>query len=76
MGVTVASGCSWYIHVVEYKNCLMFSLLFHYFMDILELHVLDLIKWVVLVLLMDPLVSFTCFSHGCLHMYALETDIL
>lgn len=45
-------------------------------MDILELHVLDLIKWVVLVLLMDPLVSFTSFSHGCLHMYALETDIL
>lgn len=72
----MASGCSWYIHVVEYKNCLMFSLLFHYFMDILELHVLDLIKWVVLVLLMDPLVSFTSFSHGCLHMYALETDIL
>lgn len=76
MGVTVASGCSWCIHVVEYKNCLKFSLLFHYFMDILELHVLDLIKWVVLVLLMDPLVSFTYFSHGCLHMYALETDIL
>lgn len=54
---TVASGCSWCIHVVEYKNCLMLSLLFHYFMDILELHVLDLIKWVVLVLLMDPLVA-------------------
>lgn len=33
-----------YVQVVEYKNCLMFSLLFHYFMDILELHVLDLIK--------------------------------
>lgn len=39
----------------------MFSLLFHYFMNILELHVhvLDVIKWAVLVLLMDPLVRFT-----------------
>lgn len=37
----------------------MFSLLFHYFMNILDLHVLDVIKWAVLVLLMDPLVRFT-----------------
>lgn len=43
-------------------------------MHILELQLLDLIKGVVLVLLMDPLVSFTYFSHGRLHLYALESD--
>lgn len=37
----------------------MFSLLFPYFMNILDLHVLDVIKWAALVLLMDLLVRFT-----------------